>query len=243
MSMGDGMERYAQRALQMVSRIIATRKLKLTVSGLEHIPASDPVILACRHYHHLYDGVALLASSHRPLHLLVGLDWARPGPLGPVMEAACRMAGWPSILRPDRLRRLRSLGLASTAPSYRAQLERGMEQSLAILRAGEVLVVFPEGHPTVDLHPQRGSFVVQPFKRGFADLAILAATEHHGKVPVVPVAFRYKPQGTSWQVHMEVGMPRWVTSDDSALMVTREIEGAVRRLEGEPACEYVEGNA
>lgn len=237
--------RYVAKALQVVARAIAARKLKLTASGLEHVPPSGPVIIACHHYHHLYDGVALLATATRPLQLLVALDWAQPGGVRQIMEAACRLAGWPTILRPDRRRAVRTLGPTSTASAYRARLEHGLSQSLGILRANGALVVFPEGHPTIDPHPnpKHRALAFLPFKRGFADLAVRAAAERNEPIPVVPVAFRYESQGSGWQVAMEVGAPRWVTAADSPLTITCEVEAAARTLAGEPVSAYRKGHA
>ena len=46
-------------------------------TGLEHIPTDGPVLLIARHYHHLFDGVVLLLSVPRPIHILVTLDWVK----------------------------------------------------------------------------------------------------------------------------------------------------------------------
>lgn len=238
-SAGSG--RYVFAGLRLLARVIAARKLRLSVTGLEHIPLSGPVIIACHHYHHLYDGIALLATATRPLQILVGLDWAKPGPVRWAMEAVCRLAGWPTILRPDQRRTLKTLGFAGEPASYRAHLEQGLGQSLAILRTSGALVVFPEGHPTIDPlpNPKRGALVFLPFKRGFADLAVLAAAERNAELPVVPVCFRYRPQGPRWHVDMEVGVPRWVGADDSPVMVARELEATIRGMAEAPGLKRV----
>lgn len=237
--------RYAFAGLRLLARVIAARKLRLSVTGLEHIPLSGPVIIACHHYHHLYDGTVLLATATRPLQILVGLDWARLGPVRWAMEAACRLAGWPTILRPDQRRTLRTMGLAGERASYRAHFEQGLGQSLAILRTSGALVVFPEGHPTIDPHPnpKRGELVFLPFKRGFADLAVLAAAERNAELPVVPVCFRYRPQGPRWQVDMEVGVPRWVRADDSPLIVASELEATIRGMADTPRFKHAAEDA
>ena len=61
------------RSLRAMSRAML-RKVDLRVEGVEHIPASGPAILVARHYHHLYDGAAALATAPRSLHPLVAMD-------------------------------------------------------------------------------------------------------------------------------------------------------------------------
>ena len=52
--------------------------VEMAATGLEHnLPTDGPVLLVARHYHHLFDGVVLLASMPRPIHILVTLDWAK----------------------------------------------------------------------------------------------------------------------------------------------------------------------
>ena len=47
------------------SWMIARPKVKLTVEGLEHVPGSGPVLIAARHFHHLYDGCVLMKAVPR----------------------------------------------------------------------------------------------------------------------------------------------------------------------------------
>ena len=37
------------------------------------------VVLAARHYHHLFDGTSLLSTIGRPLRVMVALDWVDAG--------------------------------------------------------------------------------------------------------------------------------------------------------------------
>jgi hypothetical protein len=41
-------------------RRLAHTGTEFTVEGLEHVPASGPVLIVARHFHHLYDGCILL---------------------------------------------------------------------------------------------------------------------------------------------------------------------------------------
>ena len=54
------------RAMRQGCRRLAARRLELTVQGLEHVPPAGPALIAARHFHHLYDGCALLAAIPRP---------------------------------------------------------------------------------------------------------------------------------------------------------------------------------
>ena len=71
---------------------------------LEHIPTDGPVLLIARHYHHLFDGVVLLLSVPRPIHILVTLDWVKNIYARRLMTLATTMARWPVVLRNDALR-------------------------------------------------------------------------------------------------------------------------------------------
>lgn len=63
--------------MRLIALALAAGRLKTCTSGAEHIPSKGPALLVARHYHHLYDGLALYASVPRCLHILVTLDWAK----------------------------------------------------------------------------------------------------------------------------------------------------------------------
>src|ERR1700722_9282771 len=69
------------------------------IEGLEHIPASGPVMLVARHFHHLLDGAVLVRYVPRPVHIVAGLDWAANARERTWMERACRAVQWPIVLR------------------------------------------------------------------------------------------------------------------------------------------------
>src|SRR5690349_16177722 len=58
---------------------LAVRGVDVQVRGLEHVPRSGPVILAARHYHYTYDGIAIYALVGRQLRAVAALDWLPPG--------------------------------------------------------------------------------------------------------------------------------------------------------------------
>ena len=90
--------------MRLGARALAAGRVEMAVTGLEHIPTDGPVLLVARHYHHLFDGVVLLVSMPRPIHILVTLDWAKNSYARRLMTLATTMARWPVVLRSDALR-------------------------------------------------------------------------------------------------------------------------------------------
>jgi len=75
--------RFAQRMgigfTDWIARYLVRRdRMQIRSEGLEHLP-EGPVVIAARHYHNLYDGVALVRCIPRPVHILVALDWVGSG--------------------------------------------------------------------------------------------------------------------------------------------------------------------
>ena len=107
--------------------------------------------------------------------------------------------------------------------------------SLDLLRAGRLLLVFPEGYPAIDPlgSPRTTSGGFLPFEPGF-----LALAERAGRaVPVVPVGVWYAPrQGGGWTVWLRFGQPDVAIGSGSAgrRARLRAVEAAVRRLSAPP---------
>ena len=72
--------------LQKGSWVVARRKVRLVVEGLENVPCTGPVLIAARHFHHLYDGCVMMKAIPRRLHFFVALDWVRKRWLRRFME-------------------------------------------------------------------------------------------------------------------------------------------------------------
>ncbi len=197
-----------QRVLRRGAAIVLRRQARLKVTGTQHIPGSGPCVLVARHYHHLLDGCALYQATDRPLHILVGLDWTGTGILRSVMEGLSRMVHWPIVLRPDALDR-------QSAPAERRAegqrlLRKAMRESLALLEAGHVLVIFPEGYPVVDPHahgPRANPNGFLPFQPGVARLVSIAARRLNHEVPLIPVGFDYSREEGRWDITMRIGPP------------------------------------
>jgi len=128
---------------------LLTRLWRVQVTGAHHVPLDGPVILVANHTGVL-DGPVLLGASPRPVHVM-----AKSALYVPPLDRVLRATG--------------QIELEYETPDRSALLT-----SLAVLRAGGVIGVFPEAH--------RGAGDVRHVRHGAAYL-----TCHSGAL-VVPVA-------------------------------------------------------
>jgi carotene biosynthesis associated membrane protein len=234
----------ARNALGVASRLLMARRTRFEVEGSEHVPVDGPVILVARHYHHLYDGAAIMAASRRPVHILVALDWVRSGLQRRVMELLCRFAGWPIVLRRERIPGNSEERDAGNRPPYRHDdvaryLLRGWRDSLDTLTAGGVLLVFPEAYPTIDPHHARekGPDGLLPFRPGFARLAAAAERRSARPVAIVPCGFAYE-LNTRWGITLRFAPPVFRRPFASERELISSVETAVRAC-SEPRAQQV----
>ena len=174
---------------------LGTQVSRARVEGLAHVPANGPLIIVGRHYHHLLDGSLLVTRVKRPLHIVVGLDWA--GSSRPTVEWACRSAEYPIVLR---------TGNTDSGEQLR-YLRTAFRETTRLLIDGRALVVFPEGYPTIDpaFTPKQSDDEFLPFASGFLRMAQLAERAGAGPVALVPVGFTYERQGRKWSIVMRFG--------------------------------------
>jgi putative membrane protein len=176
------------------------------VEGLENIPASGPVMLIARHFHHLLDAAVLVRFVPRPLHIVVGLDWTANATERAWMERACRAAQYPIVLRPTTL--------GERAGYARTELMRYTRAALhdvsALLRAGRVVLAFPEGYPNVDpaFARKANDDAFLPFAPGYRRMVAWAQRDSAVRVAVVPVGFHYA-RGKRWSVVARIGEARF----------------------------------
>jgi putative membrane protein len=225
----------AGRTIAAGARRIAARRLDLVVHGREHVPARGPILIVARHYHHLYDGVALISAVPRRLHVVVALDWARTRRERAIMEWAVRTARWPALLREDAL-------AATAGASTYGQGEVGRYRLAAVrlavdlLAEGAALLVFPEGYPDVDprFTPKTRLGEMLPFRPGFAAIRDLARRRMGTDVPIVPAGLAYEP-GPRWRAALRFGpvLPR----DASGERLVRLAASSVAALSARPAAD------
>jgi 1-acyl-sn-glycerol-3-phosphate acyltransferase len=206
---------------RLAARVLVERALDLHVVGLEDVPTAGPVILVARHYHHLYDAAAILACVPREVHVLIALDWLGGGTRLHLMRWLAAAAGWPGVWR--------------SGPAWRFN-RAGYRLSRRLLCQGRVLLVFPEGYPTID---PEGSHKTDaegflPFDAGFLVLAERVGVD----VPIVPVGLWYAPREVGgWTLWLRFGRPihRGAAEAGPRRPGLAAVEAEVRRLSAPPA--------
>jgi 1-acyl-sn-glycerol-3-phosphate acyltransferase len=199
---------------------LRTQTSSVRIEGRENVPATGPVMLVARHFHHLLDGSVIVRSLPRPVHIVVGLDWTTDAKQRAWMERACRAAQYPIVLRPATLGERAGFARSELVRYTRAALE----ETSALLRAGRVVLVFPEGYPNVDpaFAQKRDDDAFLPFASGYTRMIAWAQRDARTSVAVVPVGFHYT-RGATWSIVARFGRAR---SDAEP----HEIEAAVREL-------------
>mgnify|MGYP001203991452 CR=1 FL=1 len=209
------------RSIRAAGKAVVAKDLDIRVEGLDHLPDRGPVILAARHYHHLYDGCAVLATVPREVRVLVGLDWIERPIAMRGMQTACRAAGWPVVYRTNG---------ETTRAEWLSNLRNALRESQAILNEGKVLLVFPEGYPTIDPHgsPKAGPDDFLPFEPGLARIARNAWNQGIPAV-IVPLGFRYV-ESDRWQVTLRFGAPIGIEAGEKAEDLTAIVQRQVIAL-------------
>jgi 1-acyl-sn-glycerol-3-phosphate acyltransferase len=219
----DASESVIGRAIRMGAQVMAAR-VDMSVSGLENIPGEGPVLLLARHYHYLFDGVALLVSVPRSVHIVVAVDWVQNSYARRLLTLATTMARWPSVVRSD-------------AP--RAGVRQGRHQrtalrdSIELLAEGRLLVVFPEGYPNIDPHytPKTRPDEMLPLKAGFAAIVVAAEKRLGARVPIVPAGFRYT-KGRRWRAELNIGEAVYVENYGPRRSLIERMEQRLAELSG-----------
>ncbi|MFN8663471.1 MAG: lysophospholipid acyltransferase family protein [Thermomicrobiales bacterium] len=206
---------------------VAVRSIDVHATGLEHVPRSGPVVLAARHYHYTYDGIAIYALIRRQIRAVAALDWLPPGQLRGLLRAACQAAGWPSVLREP----LRGTNDRASERERRLLLLQASREAVDLLREGNALLIFPEAYPVVDPHPtpQRADGEMLPFQPGTVRFAVLAARQLSASIPVVPVGLRYTRR-RRWRLDLTFGQPLLIGPDSDLDASLAALEAEVRRL-------------
>ena len=170
-----------------------------------------------------------LRADSRELRAVAALDWLPPGRLRGLLQAACRAAGWPSVLREP----VRGTYDRETERERRLLLLQASREAVELLREGNALLIFPEAYPVVDPHPtlQRADGEMLPFQPGTVRFAVLAARQLSASIPVVPVGLRYT-RGRRWRLDLTFGEPLLIGPDSDLDESLATVEAEVRRLSG-----------
>jgi putative membrane protein len=222
--------------MRLIARAIALGRLQTTSSGIENIPANGPALIIVRHYHHLYDGLALFAALPRQFHILVTLDWVQNPAMQSLMTQLTRLARWPVVLRSDALLYTRHHGgphlrhAFSLADAQRYQ-RTAFKNAVQLLLNNRLLVIFPEGYPNIDpgYTPKRDNHGFLPFRRGFAAIARAAERRLGAALPIIPTGLQYS-SGKTWKAHVRFSEPIKRESFASSNQLIRYCEEKVRQL-------------
>jgi 1-acyl-sn-glycerol-3-phosphate acyltransferase len=220
------------QSMRLIARALAAGRLQSIASGVEHIPRAGPALIVARHYHHLYDALALFASLQRPFHVVVTVDWIKNRPTRYFMETIARMARWPVLLRGDSpaLGAMKNGAVLSQKDILPYQ-RKALRESVDLLIEGKVLVIFPEGYPNIDPHyspkTKLGEFL--PFKPGFVSIVGAAETRLNQAIPIIPAGFHYTP-GKPWVARLNFGHPIFCKEFNGAREIIPYLEATVRQL-------------
>ena len=230
----SNLQRVGVAGIRAFARMFV-RRIRLQTEGMHNVPETGPVVLAARHYHQVYDGIALLSILPRPVHLVISVDWARNYVHRVALHGLAYVAAWPVLLRSERV--IQSAD-EPTAPRCVFQPEEVqsyrricLQQCDDLLCDDRIVAMFPEGYPNIDSHdsPKTRPDEFLPFRAGFVWIAQAAAQRLGHPIPVVPVGFVYH-QEERWSAVMRIGSPYQVAPSSETDVVVAEIESRVRAL-------------
>jgi len=223
------------KSMRLIARAVAFGRLETISSGVGNIPATGPAVIVVRHYHHLYDGLALFAALPRQFHIVVTLDWTPNAAIHRVMTQLTRLARWPVVLRADALQHKNDPGAsprhAFSPADVRRYQRRAFQESVQLLVDRRLLVIFPEGYPNIDpsYTPKKDNHDFLPFKRGFFAIARAAERRLGASLPIIPTGLQYR-SGKTWKVQVRFSEPLKRESFASASELIRCCEEKVRQL-------------
>ncbi len=220
------------QAMHVIARILTGNRLRTVARGLENVPADGPAIIAARHYHHLFDGLAFFAAVERRFHFVVTLDWAQSRRSKFLMSTLNRLARWPMVLREDALlsgaRHHRTLFEPRDLRRYQMA---ALRLSAKLLNEKRLLIIFPEGYPNIDpiYTPKTGADEFLPFKSGFAVIAETAERITNESIPIIPAGIAYQI-GATWLAQLNFGPPVYRRDFSSRRQLIEHVAAAVKQL-------------
>src|SRR5687768_8669168 len=194
--------------------VLAVFYRRVEIIGREHVPATGPLIVAANHQNGLVDPMLLLAAVRRPLVPLAKASLFRHPVVAPFLWAAGAIA----VHRREDAGESASLSAAQRNADLFAR-------SIAALRSGRAIAIFPEGHS----QPEP---VLLPLRTGAARLLLSAETAAGGPVGValLPVGLIFHEPGVfrGGRAVVWIGPP--VPTADCVGAYRTEPEAAVRQL-------------
>jgi len=233
--MGDVVSRRGEflieKAMRAIAAILAVGRLKTQATGMENIPAQGPALIVVRHYHHLYDGLALFAAMPRQFHIVVAIDWVKNRRVQWFMQTVNRIARWPTLLRADAVARCNySTRLFSPADVARYR-RSALGDAAELLVQNKIVVIFPEGYPNIDPNytPKKNFDEFLPFKPGFLQILRAAEKKTNRAIPIIPAGLYYRRR-ECWEAVVRFGEPVWRARFSDPLHLLRFLERRVKEL-------------
>ncbi len=143
---------------------------RYAITGLQHVPTSDPIILAANHQNAFLDALAIAAHLNRPVHFMTRADvFAKPW----VAKFFQNLNMLPIYRRRDGVDTIEM-----NKPIF--------EATAHILNQNGAVVIFPEAN-------QERKHILRPLHKGFARMAFGAAEQNQfsADVKIVPVGINY----------------------------------------------------
>ena len=148
------------------------------------------------------------------------------------MQTLNRFARWPMLLREDAITRISNdAGSLFSGADIRRYQRRALHQSVELLRAERILVIFPEGYPNVDPNftPKTGPDDFLPFKPGFANIAAAAERRLSARLPIIPAGIHYE-NSDPWIGYLTLGKPVYRDRFSTKASLVCFLEQEVKKL-------------
>lgn len=170
--------------------LLARVLFRIRFRGVEHVPRSGPVVIVPNHVSYM-DPVLVTIPIHRLLHYMTLERFFRVAVLAPLIRW-----GRAFPVREDEVDR------------------QAVRTALRLLRAGEPVVIFPEGGRSPDGR-------LQPFRPGAFRLALAA------EAPIVPVTIVGAFE--AWPIHHRLPRPGLVTITYHPPLTRKDLPAAADR--------------
>ncbi|MBL0218425.1 MAG: 1-acyl-sn-glycerol-3-phosphate acyltransferase [Myxococcales bacterium] len=210
--------------LRVVTRVFFRQ---VEVAGLEHVPATGPVLFAGNHPNSLIDPILIITTCGRKVHFAAKDSLFK----GRLMRAVLRGLGAVPVARKDDRDggQAAPVGPARDAGERASANDAAFEHMFAVLAEGGTIGIFPEGlsHDESQL---------TKLKTGAARLALGGATKIDQPVTIVPCGLTFiHPKRFRSRVLVQYGPPLVIepgrsTAPETVRTLTGEIDQAMRRL-------------